>query len=78
MDKLPPGLMEVIRPFLGPSWVVYGTNYRKAIFIFIRSGLHREQAGLGWGTPVRGPALQLGPVADFSFDILKALLDSDF
>ncbi|KAM4850234.1 prosalusin isoform X1 [Urocitellus parryii] len=35
MDKLPPGLMEVLRPFLGPSWVVYGTNYRKAIFIFI-------------------------------------------
>ncbi|XP_058380105.1 prosalusin isoform X3 [Diceros bicornis minor] len=35
MDKLAPGLMEVLRPFLGPSWVVYGTNYRKAIFIFI-------------------------------------------
>lgn len=35
MDKMPPGLMEVLRPFLGPSWVVYGTNYRKAIFIFI-------------------------------------------
>ncbi|KAM6169443.1 prosalusin isoform 4-T4 [Rhynchocyon petersi] len=35
MDKLPTGLMEVLRPFLGSSWVVYGTNYRKAIFIFI-------------------------------------------
>uniref|UniRef100_F7DPD7 Torsin n=1 Tax=Equus caballus TaxID=9796 RepID=F7DPD7_HORSE len=35
MDKLTPGLMEVLRPFLGSSWVVYGTNYRKAIFIFI-------------------------------------------
>ncbi|XP_004613364.1 prosalusin isoform X1 [Sorex araneus] len=35
MDELAPGLMEVLRPFLGPSWVVYGTNYRKAIFIFI-------------------------------------------
>ncbi|KAM5332307.1 prosalusin isoform 3-T4 [Glossophaga mutica] len=35
MDKLSPGLMEVLRPFLGSSWVVYGTNYRKAIFIFI-------------------------------------------
>ncbi|KAF6328291.1 torsin family 2 member A [Rhinolophus ferrumequinum] len=35
MDKLAPGLMEVLRPFLGSSWVVYGTNYRKAIFIFI-------------------------------------------
>ncbi|XP_075842000.1 prosalusin isoform X2 [Microtus pennsylvanicus] len=35
VDKLPPGLMEVLQPFLGPSWVVYGTNYRKAIFIFI-------------------------------------------
>lgn len=48
MDKLPPGLMEVLKPFLGPSWVVYGTNYRKAIFIFIRSGLHCKQAG-SWG-----------------------------
>ncbi|XP_007471795.1 PREDICTED: prosalusin isoform X2 [Lipotes vexillifer] len=36
MDKLAPGLIEVLRPFLGSSWVVYGTNYRKAIFIFIR------------------------------------------
>ncbi|XP_025790666.1 prosalusin isoform X1 [Puma concolor] len=36
MDKLAPGLMEVLRPFLGSSWVVFGTNYRKAIFIFIR------------------------------------------
>nr|XP_048288102.1 prosalusin isoform X3 [Myodes glareolus] len=35
VDKLPPGLIEVLQPFLGPSWVVYGTNYRKAIFIFI-------------------------------------------
>lgn len=36
MDKLAPGLMEVLLPFLGSSWVVFGTNYRKAIFIFIR------------------------------------------
>uniref|UniRef100_A0A672UX54 Torsin n=2 Tax=Strigops habroptila TaxID=2489341 RepID=A0A672UX54_STRHB len=35
MDKMHPGLIDVILPFLGPSWVVYGTNYRKAIFIFI-------------------------------------------
>ncbi|KAL8174695.1 UNVERIFIED_CONTAM: Torsin-2A [Gekko kuhli] len=35
MDKMHPGLIDVIAPFLGPSWVVYGTNYRKAIFIFI-------------------------------------------
>ncbi|XP_075026474.1 prosalusin isoform X2 [Calonectris borealis] len=35
MDKMHPGLIDVIIPFLGPSWVVYGTNYRKAIFIFV-------------------------------------------
>ncbi|KAM3825421.1 prosalusin [Vipera latastei] len=35
MDDLHPGLIEVIAPFLGPSWVVFGTNYRKAIFVFI-------------------------------------------
>nr|XP_060613196.1 prosalusin isoform X2 [Anolis sagrei ordinatus] len=35
MDKMPPGLIDVILPFLGSSWVVFGTNYRKAIFIFV-------------------------------------------
>ncbi|NXH10121.1 TOR2A protein, partial [Bucco capensis] len=35
MDKMHQGLIDVIMPFLGPSWVVYGTNYRKAIFIFV-------------------------------------------
>ncbi|CAH2316226.1 prosalusin isoform X1 [Pelobates cultripes] len=35
MDKMHPGIIDVLVPFLGPSWVVYGTNYRKAIFIFI-------------------------------------------
>uniref|UniRef100_A0A8C8RNJ6 Torsin n=1 Tax=Pelusios castaneus TaxID=367368 RepID=A0A8C8RNJ6_9SAUR len=38
MDKMHPGLIDVIIPFLGPSWVVYGTNYRKAIFIFVSNG----------------------------------------
>uniref|UniRef100_A0A8I5U9I6 Torsin family 2 member A n=1 Tax=Pongo abelii TaxID=9601 RepID=A0A8I5U9I6_PONAB len=47
MDKMPPGLMEVLRPFLGSSWVVYGTNYRKAIFIFIRWGAALQ--GAQWG-----------------------------
>ncbi|XP_007434513.1 prosalusin, partial [Python bivittatus] len=35
MDDLHPGLIDVILPFLGSSWVVFGTNYRKAIFVFI-------------------------------------------
>lgn len=35
MDKMHPGLIDVIVPFLGPSWVVIGSNYKKAIFIFI-------------------------------------------
>nr|DBA21381.1 TPA: hypothetical protein GDO54_018028 [Pyxicephalus adspersus] len=35
MDKMHPGLIDVIVPFLGPSWVVFGSNYKKAIFIFI-------------------------------------------
>lgn len=35
LDELAPGLLEVLKPFLGPSWVVFGTNYRKAIFVFI-------------------------------------------
>ncbi|XP_075041191.1 prosalusin [Mixophyes fleayi] len=35
MDKMQPGLIDVIVPFLGSSWVVFGSNYKKAIFIFI-------------------------------------------
>lgn len=36
MEKLPPGLIDVLEPFLGPSHVVFRTNYRKAIYVFIR------------------------------------------
>lgn len=35
MDKMPPGLVDVLEPFLGPSHVVFRTNYRKAIYVFI-------------------------------------------
>ncbi|XP_047237625.1 prosalusin isoform X1 [Girardinichthys multiradiatus] len=35
MEKMPPGLIDVLEPFLGPSHVVFRTNYRKAIYIFI-------------------------------------------
>ncbi|KAG8447965.1 hypothetical protein GDO86_015172 [Hymenochirus boettgeri] len=35
MDKMHPGMIDTIASFLGSSWVVYGSNYRKAIFIFI-------------------------------------------
>ncbi|GCC33116.1 hypothetical protein chiPu_0011583 [Chiloscyllium punctatum] len=35
MDKMHPGLIDAIKPFLGSSHVMYGTNYRKAIFIFV-------------------------------------------
>ena len=36
MEKMPSGLIDVLEPFLGPSHVVFRTNYRKAIYIFIR------------------------------------------
>ncbi|XP_041854783.1 prosalusin [Melanotaenia boesemani] len=35
MEKMPPGFINVLEPFLGPSHVVFRTNYRKAIYIFI-------------------------------------------
>ncbi|XP_075691508.1 prosalusin isoform X1 [Rhinoderma darwinii] len=35
MDKMHPGMIDVITPFLGPSWVVFGSNYKKAIFVFV-------------------------------------------
>lgn len=36
MEKMPSGVVDVLEPFLGPSHVVFRTNYRKAIYIFIR------------------------------------------
>ncbi|XP_012576830.1 PREDICTED: prosalusin isoform X3 [Condylura cristata] len=64
MDELAPGLMEVLRPFLGSSWVVYGTNYRKAIFIFIRwlLGL-RHHGGASSGCPGALPTTPAAPPA---------------
>ncbi|XP_026178652.1 prosalusin [Mastacembelus armatus] len=35
MEKMPSGLIDVLEPFLGPSHIVFRTNYRKAIYIFI-------------------------------------------
>ncbi|KAM8865675.1 prosalusin [Synchiropus picturatus] len=35
MEKMLPGLVDVLEPFLGPSHVVFRTNYRKAIYVFI-------------------------------------------
>ncbi|XP_008334726.1 prosalusin isoform X1 [Cynoglossus semilaevis] len=35
METMPSGLIDVLEPFLGPAHVVFGTNYRKAIYIFI-------------------------------------------
>ncbi|XP_029943655.1 torsin-2A-like [Salarias fasciatus] len=35
MEKMPPGVIDVLEPFLGPAHVVFRTNYRKAIYVFI-------------------------------------------
>ncbi|XP_075903202.1 prosalusin [Nelusetta ayraudi] len=35
MEKMPVGLIDVLEPFLGPFHIVFRTNYRKAIYIFI-------------------------------------------
>lgn len=35
MEKMPPGVIDILEPFLGPSHVVFQTNYRKAIYVFI-------------------------------------------
>lgn len=39
MEKMPVGLIDVLEPFLGPFHIVFRTNYRKAIYIFIRYSL---------------------------------------
>ncbi|XP_007575771.1 torsin-2A-like [Poecilia formosa] len=45
MEKMPAGLIDVLEPFLGPSHVVFRTNYRKAIYVFIstagKEAIHR-------------------------------------
>ncbi|XP_077377951.1 prosalusin isoform X2 [Festucalex cinctus] len=54
LDKMAPGLLDVLEPFLGPSHVVFRTNYRKAIYIFIsvageevinKAALEQREAG---------------------------------
>lgn len=35
MERMPAGVLGVLEPFLGPSHVVFKTNYRKAIYLFI-------------------------------------------
>lgn len=42
MEKMPPGVIDVLEPFLGPSHVVFQTNYRKAIYVFITYVLLRD------------------------------------
>ncbi|KAG5261043.1 hypothetical protein AALO_G00299330 [Alosa alosa] len=37
MERMPSGLIDVLEPYLGPLHVVYQTNYRKAIYVFISS-----------------------------------------
>nr|XP_057926833.1 prosalusin [Doryrhamphus excisus] len=55
MEKMQRGLIDVLEPFLGPSHVVFRTNYRKAIYVFIstageevvnKAALEQRQAGL--------------------------------
>lgn len=44
MDKLHPGLIDAIKPFLDYYEQIDGVSYRKAIFIFLRS-----VGGVAWG-----------------------------
>lgn len=37
MDKLHPGVIDAIKPFLDYYEQIDGVSYRKAIFIFLRS-----------------------------------------
>ncbi|XP_023656971.2 prosalusin [Paramormyrops kingsleyae] len=35
MENMPPGVIDVLVPFLGPDHVLFQTNYRKAMYIFM-------------------------------------------
>lgn len=39
MDKLHPGLIDAIKPFLDYYEQIDGVSYRRAIFIFLRLGI---------------------------------------
>lgn len=43
MDKLHPGIIDAIKPFLDYYEQVDGISYRKAIFIFLRSANEASQ-----------------------------------
>lgn len=43
MDKLHPGIIDAIKPFLDYYEQVDGISYRKAIFIFLRSAKEASQ-----------------------------------
>ncbi|XP_038601612.1 prosalusin [Tachyglossus aculeatus] len=76
MDKMHPGLIDVLRPFLGPSWVLFGTNYRKAIFIFISNagGEQINQLALeSWRLRKDREEIRL---QDLELAISKAVLDN--
>ncbi|XP_061752420.1 prosalusin isoform X3 [Nerophis ophidion] len=49
MERMPRGLVDVLEPFLGPSHVVFGTNYRKAFTagedVVNRVALEHRRAG---------------------------------
>lgn len=65
MDKLHPGIIDAIKPFLDYYEQVDGISYRKAIFIFLRSA-----SGAPWGPPsaVRDRSASLAkPWAHLSF-----------
>lgn len=44
MDKLHPGIIDAIKPFLDYYEQVDGISYRKAVFIFLRSAKEASQA----------------------------------
>lgn len=47
MDKLHPGIIDAIKPFLDYYEQVDGISYRKAIFIFLRSANEASQGSPG-------------------------------
>ncbi|XP_061528637.1 prosalusin isoform X1 [Phycodurus eques] len=55
MERMAPGLVDVLEPLLGSSHVVFRTNYRKAIYVFVstagaevinKAALEQREAGL--------------------------------
>ncbi|KAJ8285598.1 hypothetical protein GJAV_G00028660 [Gymnothorax javanicus] len=76
MERMPPGVIDVLVPFLGPSHVVFQTNYRKAIYIFISTTGQDIINKFALETRMAGKEREDIQQVDLEADLAQAVLNS--